>query len=255
MYFFDQENHIHLLNGKPLIGTSTAVQIIGKPALIQWAANMAVEYIKDNASEVDILAGFDPEDWENLLKEAKVAHRKKKEGAAEKGVDMHAELEKYVKRMMTDFDGVPMLLNDSDEKDPHWEKVQKFAEWSVLNVKRFLFSEAHCYSGVFWVGGIADAGCEMKNGKYALLDFKSSKDAYFSMFCQVGGYALQMEENGVLDSEGNLILKLDKPFEELYIVPFGAPDPTPRVHFDVEGMKGLFVNSVNLYKGQEAFGK
>jgi hypothetical protein len=38
----DRENHVHLLNDKPLIGTSTVVGVIAKP-LTWWASGLAVE--------------------------------------------------------------------------------------------------------------------------------------------------------------------------------------------------------------------
>ena len=50
-YRFDEEGHKHELlkdgEWKPLIGVTTALSVISKPALIQWSANMAVAYVQD----------------------------------------------------------------------------------------------------------------------------------------------------------------------------------------------------------------
>jgi hypothetical protein len=101
---------------------------------------------------------------------------------------------------------------------------------------------------ISWVGGITDCVARMKNGKLAVIDFKSSKDAYFGQFVQAAGYALQCEENGAYDAEGN---KLDVSIDSvgvLYVVPFGSADPTPREQFDVEGFKLNFEHAVNRFK-------
>src|SRR5258708_4411153 len=41
IYKFDKENHLHSLDGKPLIGTSTVVGVVSKP-LTWWASGLAV---------------------------------------------------------------------------------------------------------------------------------------------------------------------------------------------------------------------
>ena len=74
-----------------------------------------------------------------------------------------------------------------------WQGSQLDAISQVEHVEQFLLSEAHCYSERLWVGGITDCVARMKNGKLAVIDFKSSKDAYYGQFVQVAGYALQLE--------------------------------------------------------------
>ena len=243
------------MDGKPLIGTTTALNIISKP-LTWWASGKALEQlgwtnpklvkkeegikIAGKARKNFFINNVEYYDW---LQECYRAHNTTKTDAAKDGVDLHAELEKFVKSEM-----------DGTRYEPI-EKIIPFVLWSRNNVKRWVWSEGYCYSEILWVGGISDAGAEMNNGKLAVFDFKSSKDAYFSQFVQDGGYSLQIEENGVLDPTGNLMWTPPKPFEELYVVPFGAEDSTPRPHYDVQGRKRSFMNAVELYKDSELFAK
>lgn len=252
-YIDEGKQHLHTLDGKPLIGTSTVVGIIAK-TLTWWASGLAVSKLgwldpKKNSPEsvkIALLEGFERvrslslDDYGKLLGEAYKAHSVRLKDAASDGTDLHAELETYVKSVIS---GEPYTIEN--------EKVAKFAIWSELNVKKFLYSEAHCYSETFWTGGIFDCLAEMNNGKIALFDFKSAKEAYFGHFVQLGGYAVEIDENGIFDADGNKLgeAKID----ELYVVPFGAEDMTPKPHFEVDGMKGYFVNAVNLYKGSEMF--
>ncbi len=83
-------------------------------------------------------------------------------------------------------------------------QVRLYTEWACQNVKRFLFTEGHCYSEKHWIGGICDAGYERLDGRFELGDHKSSREAYVSQFFQIAGYDIEISENGVLDANGNL---------------------------------------------------
>ena len=48
-FTFDEKTHRYYIGDKQRTGTTTVLGILAKPALIQWAANMAVDYIKENA--------------------------------------------------------------------------------------------------------------------------------------------------------------------------------------------------------------
>jgi hypothetical protein len=269
-YTDEKKEHLHTLNGRPLIGTSTACGIIGKDgALAWWAAELAavealstdqfypslreefeaakaVPDYKERKAAVDALQKKYP-----AFKAARFAHYNAKNDAADKGTDMHAELEKYVKLMVQDQGGKPHLMNGYEHK-----AVEAFATWAVERIEKFLLSEAHCYSERLWVGGITDCLAKMKDGRLAVIDFKSSKDAYFGQFVQAAGYALQLEEKGPVDARGKSIITSMSPLDKitaLYIVPFGSSDPTPREHLDVEGRKADFEAAVHLYKSNQMF--
>ena len=258
-YLFDEKNHLHSLDGKPLIGTSTAVGIISKP-LSYWASGMAVGTLGWTATKsdpdmrlevatvaLDAIKQLDPTGWLKRLDLAYKAHATRLKDSATEGTDLHAELEKYIVACL-EKEGKPMTAIA-----PFIPQVEKFANWAQENVDHFTFSEGYCYSKDIWVGGICDAGAKMKDGKFALFDFKSSKDAYYNQFVQVAGYSLQIHENGVFDKDGNEVDAYNVKADVLYIVPFGAEDMTPRPQYDVEGFQQAFVACVRLYKGSEEF--
>lgn len=226
-YIDDKKQHLHTLDGKPLFGTSTVTKVLNKPALIQWAANMACDYIKTNGRDVDL---DDLQGWvvsPEMLEEARYAHKKKKENAATAGTDMHAELEKYVRACM-EAGAILPTANGSPKE------VQFFGKWAQEKVKRFLWSEGYCYSRSLWVGGISDVGAEMMDGSYAIIDFKSAREAYEDYFIQCAGYKLLAEDSGIVTADGELVLKLDKPISQFIVIPFGAykVDAVPRYNVD-----------------------
>jgi hypothetical protein len=252
-YHFDEKNHAHFLGNKPLIGTSTAVGIISKP-LTYWASGMAVGTLGWTATKadpdmrlevatiaLDAIKGLDGTGWLKRLDLAYKAHASNLKKTATAGTDLHAELERYVKNTMANV----MATYD--------DKIMPFITWANENVKEFTFSEGYCYSKELWVGGICDAGAKMKDGKFALFDFKSAKDAYYTHYVQVGGYSLQIHENGVFDKDGKEIDAFNVKADVLYIVPFGAEDTTPRPQYDVDGYQNAFRACVQLYKSSEGF--
>jgi len=255
-YLDEKKQHLHTLNSKPLFGTSTIVGVLSKP-LTWWASGLAVAKLgwvnsKEAKKEIRLekakekksqIAEMSDEEYLSLLDEAYKAHSVKLDTSAQAGTDMHALLENYINKCIKENKREPMLPRETDERP-----VQIFAQWATNNVKRFIWSEANCYSERLWVGGISDVGAEMVDGTYAIIDFKSSKEAYESQFIQCAGYAIQIEENGVLTSDGKVVLKLSKPISKVIIFPFGSPTPTPEYRMNIEQLKQAFEACTLLHK-------
>lgn len=273
----EQGEHRHelLVEGewKPLIGTSTVAGSGGKPGLVWWAAGEAVkqfgwtkradgrkaskEEVERNREEryetarkfLDTIHG-DPcigvEEWIKKLDAAYAAHNTAKNKAADQGTDMHAELEAYIRSCMA-YWGKPQLY------DGEHKAVRLFAAWAKGNVNRFLWTELHCFSESMWVGGITDCGALLNDGRVCIIDFKSSKEAYGSHFVQIGGYDLQVSENGGYLADGEKVLDLVKPIDVYFIIPFGAENPEPIPFADVEGAKEAFAAQLAIYKFNQAY--
>lgn len=262
-YIDEKGEHMHTLNGQPLIGTSSVGSVIAKP-LTYWASGLAVMQLgvpdskvltklknkKATVEEVKALyascgvfleglRGMDIEKYVKLMQKAYTAHATTLKDKAEEGTDLHAELERYVKDTM--------LLKET-KKIKYEDRIQPFIDWTFVNVKRFLWSEAHCFSEKMWTGGISDVGAELNDGKYIIIDFKSSKEAYLGQFWQCVGYAMQIEENGWFDRNGQQLGTLDKPIDYVCIVPFGAPKVEPKFNYDMAGGKEAFLAELVLYK-------
>ncbi len=224
MYKFDKENHTHSLDDKPLTGTSSIGNVLAKP-LTWWASGKAVEILGwSNPKKVskeerlnivkeqyEVIKELTIEEYLKLLDKAYRNHFDSLKTSAEKGTDLHAELERFVKSQM------------GKNKENHFdEKIKPFIEWSDKNIKEFIASEAHCYSERLWVGGITDAVARLSDDKLAVIDFKSSREAYTTQFIQACLYAIQINENGLFSEDGEHNLKLDKPIEKIVVIPFGA---------------------------------
>ncbi len=266
--------HLHTLNGKPLTGTSAVMEIVAKP-LTWWASGEAVktlgwtpktEYVKGKPrtlpKEPRIQAAQDKWDeiaavlndphnnegrgevWLGMLDTAYGAHASSLRKSAGKGKDLHSELEKYVKFSIEKNEGNPANVKSED--------IQEFIDWSCENVDKFLWSEMHTYSEEHWLGGITDAGALLRNGKTAIIDFKSSKAAYPTQFWQIAGYDIQIQENGGFTSKGAKIMEPVK-IDAHIVIPFGAPKFDPAITYDEKDLnKTAFLAALTLYRANQA---
>lgn len=207
---FQEKGHKYFLDGKPMTGVTTVLGVIAKPALIQWAADMAVGYIKDyqKSSEQEVVP-------QNILEEARKAHTKKKEAAGMKGTDTHSLVENYVKDCIEKNDGWAMEYL-GDEK-----MLGNFGRWANDNKVQFLASEKKVYHGGkdrFYAGTL-DFLCQIGEDVY-VGDLKTSSGIYDrTYFAQCAAYqhALEYCEPELAKKiKGSIIVRIGKDgsFEE-----------------------------------------
>jgi len=265
-----KQKHIHLLDGKPLKGNTTVLKELAK-TLTYWASGLAMaefgwvkelrpwdkpkptkEMVEANKLErlakageaLEMVKTLTVEEYLSKLDKGYKAHAVKLDKSADEGTDMHALLENYCKLMISDQDGVPMLMNGYEHPS-----VKIFAEWAVKNLSKFIASEGCGYNEELWIGGILDILAEDKEGRLLILDFKSAKEVYPSHFFQCGACDLEISHSGVLDKEGNLIYDLKGRKIDYYaVLPFGSSEPGPQLCFDVDAMKEGFKATLTINK-------
>ena len=229
---FNENNHTYTLDGKRLYGVTTILGVINKPALIQWAVNMAIEHININFPTVEEIIK-NPFSLSAVLEEAKSAHRKSKESAATKGTDIHEIIEKIVKRAILENNGV-LVRKTSDEP-----QVQRFIDWAESEGIKFIDSERRIYSSKIWVAGTCDLIFE-KEGKRYVGDIKTTSGIYDrTPFMQCAAYQLMISEQTGETFEGRCIIRLGKAgdFEVVW----------SNSHLDEEG----FLHALGLFKALE----
>ena len=229
-FYFDEKNHRYYMDGKQMTGVTTVLGVLAKPALIQWAANQAIQYVKDNAQDVVYSVEKFPIGitvFNEILERARTAHAQKRDKAADIGTLAHAEVEKYIKT------GEWEPTKDEQIND----MVQKFVDWAKENKVKFLNSEKVVHSKVHWFGGKYDFTCEL-NGLTYLGDFKTGSGIYFEMFLQCAAYQLALQEQEPdTKIDGHIIVNSTKDGK------FNT-----KTHYDYESTKQGFLAALTLYK-------
>lgn len=262
-FYFDGEGnkHDYYLDGKRMTGVTTILGVLAKPALIPWAARMAVEYIKENAEVFDHdtypLYQVKP----NTLEEAKTVYAKKRDEGATKGTSTHSEVERYIRFCIQENGGTPVL------ESPHFVQcgLSDFIKWAIKENIKFLASEKQMYSKELFVAGTADFIFE-KDGKTYIGDIKTYKKIWDrTPFYQCAGYALMWEEmhgtehKCVPTISGQLCTDFPKSQIHGYCI-FNLPKERPYDEaqdvlwsFDVEGDTKAFLACVEIYRQNAQF--
>jgi hypothetical protein len=204
---FEKATHKYLIDGKPATGVTTVISVLAKPALIGWAAKMAVESVKENG-EYD----GETEEYtisEKLLEEAKGAHTKKKEAAGEAGTDMHALVEQYINICLEINEGRAADLDKSALET--FIGIKPFVDWAHENVDHFLFAERQMFDKELFVAGTADFAYIGKDDKKYMADFKTSSGIYgIDYWLQVAAYRMLAEGEGDEQYDGATVVRMGK---------------------------------------------
>ena len=196
---FDDKLHAYRWREKDLLvsGVTKIIGILDKPALVQWAANMASEYV---LGEVAKHLWPPTEDrLEEICKEAKTAHRKFSKSATDIGKAVHA----FAERALVEH---RIRLPE----DPQTRKgAEAFLTWlhatdmQPINVERMCFSRTHWYAGTCdFYGHI--------NGDLCVMDLKTSSGLYPEMLFQLAAYAIAISEETGERIDHGYIVRLDK---------------------------------------------
>lgn len=175
---FNEEAHVYTFNGTPVRGVTSTLKVINKPALIQWAANMASGWVKDNFKE-----GMSSKDVELLCREAARAHNKVRDTAAGIGTEVHAFVEASLK-------GEPLPKITTPEA---LASCNAFLDWRTKHEIKPIANEQILFSREHWYAGTCDIIAEI-DGQITIADIKTSSGIYPEMFMQIAAYTIALEE-------------------------------------------------------------
>lgn len=224
---FDPVKHRYYIDGEFAYGVTTALGIIAKPQLINWAARMAADHIKEN-----IVPGkpLDEIDIQKLVDGAKKAHTQRKEGAADMGTYVHNWIEDYVNGQNPELPVNPTLrgvLND-------------FIEWHNRVRPEVIYAERMMCSPTHKLAGTPDLICRV-DGELTIMDWKTGSGIYPEMFMQMAAYAMMYEE------------EFGEKVKRLHVVNASIKNMfKDRVETDVDKYQEAYLQAFKLYKQVKA---
>lgn len=153
----------YLKDGTLVPGVTTILQVLNKPALVKWANKMGLQ-------------GIDTSKYKDKM--------------AEIGTIAHYLIECDVK-------GEKPILDDyaPADIDKAENSLLSFYEWQKNHKLEVIFSEKQLVSETYRYGGTVDCYAKL-DGKYTLIDFKTSNAIYPEMIIQLSAYKNLLEEAG-----------------------------------------------------------
>lgn len=244
-------------NGKRVPGVTTVLNILNKPALIYWGYlmglenyNRVTEGIAKIINDPFWIRNFDVDDLSlkiglkdhvlNFLQGFQIgALYEKRDKAAEAGTLGHLFVENHLKGLPDpDTYGIPTAIVKKAEGAYiaflEWEKSHDFR---MVESEIPLVSEAHGYGGTIDIGAVVN--------QRSIVDIKTSKDIYFTMWVQLSAYGELYNENRPEDPvEGYHILRIGED---------GSFDHKFRMSLGDEW--GVFLNCLSIYNALQKLGK
>ena len=217
---FDEAKHAYTWGGAFVPGVTSILQVIGKPALVPWAAGMASDHwlhaVKSGRT-----------DYAALHKEGKNAHRKKASDAADIGKNVHYYAECVFKKQ-----DVPNLETDQAKRG-----IEAFHKWMDAHHIKVLASERRVFSQEHYYAGTCDFVAEI-DGVMGVGDIKTSSGIYPEMRLQTAAYQHALEEEKGMKFPVRWIIRFCKKTGEFEAKSF--------YNFDLD-FAG-FVAALNLHK-------
>lgn len=173
---FFATTHTYRWGGDVVPGVTSILRRLHKPALIQWAAHMAVDSLE---KAYDLSGALTDGDFQDARK----AHDRIKNDAADIGKAVH----KYAEKVLS---GQPYEAATT-EQEAAGRKA--FDQWlsahtvEPISLERPVFSQEQWYAGTTDFYGTID-------GERAVLDFKTSSAIWPDYWLQLAAYELALKE-------------------------------------------------------------
>lgn len=202
---FDTFRHQYSVDGEIIPGVTSILDVLSKPALIWWSANVAADYFRENIKPG---VALDELQIESIWQRAKKAHTQKKSDAASLGSLVHQFAEDYINKK------TPTLPVNEQARG----SVERFLNWGKDNNVEFLLAEQPIFSRRHRYAGTTDFICRM-NGELWLGDIKTSNSYRSTYASQCSAYLqARVEEFPEEVYSGAIIVRVGKEDGEIEII-------------------------------------
>jgi hypothetical protein len=202
----------YLVDDQAFPSVTHILQCIGKPALINWAANQERTLVTEAAADL----------YEDLAKitqqmprtayittlQARLgktkAHRRELEKASEIGTQVHALIEWNLRRELGQQVGPEPRVQD----DAQWA-FMSYQDWANSVQLKPRFIEQTVFSRTYGYAGTMDLLADV-NGILTLIDFKTGKAIYGEAHLQNVAYQMALREMGHSVPNAGLVVRLPK---------------------------------------------
>jgi len=209
---FDKEKHMYELDGIPMVGVSSAKNMKHREFMTHWPIKEMYLFL---ASKWNVRGKYTRAEKLALLMEGKKAWRGKSKTAMAIGTTVHELIEKSI---ISGERYDPDVLHQLECKEVS-NGYKAFLAWEKAHKVEYLAVELIVGSREHYIGGTIDV-VAIVDGKFGILDWKTSSMLSNAEFLQTAPYRMMLHEGGITDYVERRIVRLDKltgEFEEYVI--------------------------------------
>lgn len=207
------KGRVYEKTGRRYPSVTSILQVINKPALMNWAARKEREMVIECSADLfDNLQDYEMLDmsrdaWIDKLKlhlGKMMAHQKEVRKAANIGSQTHALVEWNLKaRLNLEIGPAPEACDKAEWGFACWKDWARSVSLRPILIEQVVFSELYGYAGTL------DLLAEV-NGVLTVLDWKTGKRVYAEAHLQNAAYRTALREMGIADPANGLLVRLPK---------------------------------------------
>ena len=183
---------------------TTVLNCLAKPAITPWSVKTVCDYMEDNLRLLLSGNSFSVEAVFRVIAEARTAHERERQKAADIGTEAHDWLEAYWLSIVRKTDTPPMPADG-----PVRNCVDAALDWIKDHDMKPILFERPFYSRLHKFTGKEDF-VGMVDGELSIIDYKSSNGIYPETALQTAAYAKMYEEEFGVPVARRWALKLGK---------------------------------------------
>src|ERR1700689_271981 len=183
---------------------TTILNVLNKPALVEWGVKCACNYVEDNLKLLVAGNSFSVEQIFKIVEQARTAHDRTRQEAADIGTEAHDWLRDYWRAIIRKTD-IPAFPEDPKVRNC----TTAVQDWVSQHKVVPLAVESPHYSRQYKICGRSDFIGFVDN-ELSVLDYKSPKFIYPEIALQMSGYAQMYYEEGTELPETRWGLRMDK---------------------------------------------
>lgn len=180
---------------------TTILNVLNKPALVEWGVRCACNDIEDNMRALFAGGSFTEQQILNIITRGRTAHDRVREEAAEIGTNVHDWLAGYWKS--------DRAVSTMPEEERTRKCINAALDWFAEHDLKPVAVEEPLYSKELNICGRPD-WIGYVDGELSVLDYKSTKQIYPELALQCTAYGQIFYEMGVDKPETRWGLRLDK---------------------------------------------
>ena len=195
---YDHAAHSYVVEEEKVPNVTTLIDGVFPKYLTEWAARCGADYWKEHYGTHEA-----SDMYHGIIR----AHNDVSGAARDIGHETHYWLEEYINSSIKNPNEVDWKLGALSDKAKN--AVQAFIKWEASHDIVWMGSEKKVYSKDYGYAGTVDA-IAMINGKYCIVDFKTSAKIYKEAYVQLSAYAQAVEEIHGMPVDLAVVLRLDK---------------------------------------------